>query len=311
MGRKKEEEDPRPPDSDFIQHNLIAAQPILTPGVAIGVFLTFAVVFLCIGAAVLADSLSAGEVVVRYDQLTDNATSPVVMDIPVDMRAPIRFYYKITRMHQNHRLYGNSRSDAQLLGNLDVVDGQRGTNNCEPADVVGGKLLYPCGLMADSFFNDTFTNFQVTRADGFREPLNVEDDDLAFKLDKDIYVNVSVPNQFTRVGSSGFELPFVNQQDFIIWMKKAAFTTFKKLRFKILDTQLNKGDKVSLDVFNTFNVRQFGGTKSVVLMSSTWFGVKNDFMGFYYVVVGLLCLLAAIVFGVKATVSKRRLGTLG
>lgn len=299
------EEEPvvqKPFNSDFLQHNLLAWQPLLTPHIAIFTYLLFGVVFSALGGAILASSLAAGEIVVRYDHLVGEGEGIIVdLKIVVDMPAPNRFYYKLNNYYQNHRQYGNSRSDGQLRGAFNEPAG-----NCKPALTVRGKTLFPCGLMASSYFNDTFTNPEIIRKDGSRFDVQWRDDDLAFETDKNLYKEVDpLPASFTRINADGLQLPRVDQQDFIIWMKKAVFPNFKKLRFKI-DDDLFAGDTFRLRVRNNYPVESFHGAKSVVLMGPTWFGVKNDFLGYLYLVVGMMCLVMAAAFFIRFHFGRQR-----
>lgn len=45
-----------------------------------------------------------------------------------------------------------SRSDEQLRS----PSGENETSNCKPEDIVNGKAIVPCGLIAWSLFNDTY-----------------------------------------------------------------------------------------------------------------------------------------------------------
>ena len=45
-----------------------------------------------------------------------------------------------------------------------------------------------------------------------------------------------------------------------------------------------------------YNVQSFGGTKAVILSTSTWMGGNNPFLGTAYMTVGLLILVTAICF---------------
>lgn len=45
-----------------------------------------------------------------------------------------------------------------------------------------------------------------------------------------------------------------------------------------------------------------------VLSTVSWFGGKNDFLGIAYIVVGAVCLLLALIFGIKQATCPRRLG---
>lgn len=111
--------------------------------------------FVPLGSILLSVSNSVVEVVKRYDDICGepNGACMVTLEIPRDMEAPIYFYYQLTNFFQNHRRYVKSRSDAQLSGQGDLSISDY--NDCSPMAnslVEPSKRLYPCGLIANSFF---------------------------------------------------------------------------------------------------------------------------------------------------------------
>ena len=57
-----------------------------------------------------------------------------------------------------------------------------------------------------------------------------------------------------------------------------------------------------------YPVTSFGGTKAVVLSTTTWIGGRNLFLGYAYVIVGVVCVVLAICFLVKQRLTQRALG---
>jgi hypothetical protein len=88
-------------------------------------------------------------------------------------------------------------------------------------------------------------------------------------------------------------------------MRSAALPTFKKLNHVIRDLPLKKGDRLLIEIDNQFDVSAFKGEKRVLLTTTAWIGGKNDFLGYLYIVVGILCFVLAIGFFVKHRVSVR------
>lgn len=67
------------------------------------------------------------------------------------MKAPVYLYYELANFYQNHRRYVKSRSDKQLAGTFYTESSQ--LSDCDPLRTLNGKLLNPCGLIANSVFN--------------------------------------------------------------------------------------------------------------------------------------------------------------
>ncbi|OQR92962.1 ALA-interacting subunit 3 [Thraustotheca clavata] len=96
-----------------------------------------------------------------------------------DMKAPIYVYYQLDNFYQNHRRYVASRSDEQLRGtqttSLSDCDPMSTTKkdtkrydsiNTNTTPDVGQWQLNPCGLIANSMFNDIFWINSITTPGG-------------------------------------------------------------------------------------------------------------------------------------------------
>ena len=89
--------------------------------------------------------------------------------------------------------------------------------------------------------------------------------------------------------------PINGDEHFIVWMRTAALSHFRKLWGRI-DTDLPKGSIITVAIANRYNTYRFNGEKRVVLSTSSWLGGKNDFLGIAYIVVGGISFLSACVF---------------
>ncbi|CAM9147785.1 unnamed protein product [Phaeothamnion confervicola] len=102
------------------------------------------------------DGASAGESGYTGCELdeagSDSKTCLVSINIDRKMAAPIYVYYELDNFFQNHRRYVRSRSSDQLTGVAVSPD-----SNCDPLQDLDGVDLNPCGLIANSLFNDTFS----------------------------------------------------------------------------------------------------------------------------------------------------------
>jgi len=191
-------------------------------------------------------------------------------------------------------------------------------SNCDPLEKGNGSLsLYPCGLIANSFFNDTFnaTLFPaVTPSVGnFLSGDEWQKYGIAWSSDineKFKEIPGPLPSTVTRIGPGGFTLPDVTDEDFIVWMRTAGLPTFKKLYRKIMYTNLKAGDVLSISMVNVFPVESFSGQKAIVLSTVSWLGGKNDFLGWAYIVVATLCFVLGALFLAKHLISPRPLGDM-
>jgi cell cycle control protein 50 len=166
-------------------------------------------------------------------------------------------YYKLTNFFQNHRSYVKSRSEKQLR----AFDIHKASNlkDCDPLVTFGDwdapknssldrKVLYPCGLVANSFFTDIIHPpcilplppspqtcvplappecAECTDCDGCR---NWMKKGIAWPSDLDEkFINRPLTAGETRESPVGFKLPQINDEDLVVWMRAASFPNFSKL----------------------------------------------------------------------------------
>jgi hypothetical protein len=214
------------------------------------------------------------------------------------MGSPVFVYYEIHNFYQNHRRYIKSRSTSQLAGS-NLTPTQL-TSDCDPAVTnsaagktvsMGGSLLnpnesaYPCGLIAISVFNDTFS-FDNSSAKGYF----INETGIAWPSDLTKFNNG--PGNY-----SGYQWTDVTNEHFIVWMRTAGLPNFRKLWGRI-DTTIPAGT-YSINITNNYPVSTFSGAKYFVLSTTGPFGGKNLFLEIAYFVVGGVCLLVAGFFLLK------------
>lgn len=72
--------------------------------------------------------------------------------IPTTMNGPVYMYYRLTNFFQNHRQYIKNFDADQLMGK--IVSPSTLRTDCDPlAYDENNKLIFPCGLIANSLFN--------------------------------------------------------------------------------------------------------------------------------------------------------------
>jgi hypothetical protein len=296
----------RPPDTDFRQQRLKAHHPILTPKPVILTFLIVGIVFIPIGAALVAASQSVKEKIQRYDNMCDLGKTCNIK-VKVDrMEKPVYMYYVLDNFYQNHRRYVVSRSDTQLKGGVITKYGD--VEDCASTDVTAlydenlpddqkmdPKNWYaPCGLIARSMFNDTF----LVKMGNVSVPLNKQ----GIAWSSDLRQHNNPPP-----GAPGIRtIPDFKDEDFVVWMSVAGLPNFKKL-YRIIDTTL-EGELI-VTIQNNYNVTKFG-KKYFMFSTMSWAGGRNSFLGWAYIVFGTVSLLQGIVFTIKQFVSPRELGDM-
>lgn len=304
---------PNPHDTAFKQQALPVWEPKMTPKWVLATYISVAILFIPLGAGLLSISRNVTEVEVRYDNLPDcqsrlgNASTPcdVTLDIPKDMPSPVYVYYKLTNFYQNHRSYVKSRSGKQLRAEASKASQ---LTDCAPlvryGDAFDGadlnltdKILYPCGLIANSFFTDSFANPCVkVQAGNPCVITNLNEQGIAWSSDlKRRFIPMDLDSEMTRSSPRGFELPVVNNEHFIVWMRTAALPTFHKLYGK-LEIDLSEGSSVKFSVKNLYKSTDFNGGKYLVLSTMSNLGGKNDFLGITFLVVGFISLGVGLVF---------------
>ncbi|ESW21176.1 hypothetical protein PHAVU_005G048400 [Phaseolus vulgaris] len=308
----------RPKYSKFTQQELPACKPILTPRAVISAFLLVSIVFVPIGVASLIASRKVVEIVSRYEstcipngvtdkvayiQSSANKTCNITLHVHKHMKSPIHVYYQLDNFYQNHRRYVKSRSDEQLRNRNE----ENSTSACKPEDTANGKAIVPCGLIAWSLFNDSYSFSQDNRN------LKVNKEGISWKSDrehkfgKDVFPKNFQSSAIKGGASLNESIPLSQQEDLIVWMRTAALPTFRKLYGRI-EEDLNEGDSITVILQNNYNTYSFNGKKKLVLSTTSWLGGKNDFLGIAYLTVGGLCFFLALAFTIVYFVKPRQLG---
>lgn len=197
----------------------------------------------------------------------DIPTCSIEFQIPDTLNPPVLFYYRLTNFYQNHRRYVKSLDTNQLLGqfedNTTVNSGY-----CTPLSLApDGHPYYPCGLIANSLFNDTFTSpvlVDTVGSNADSSVYNMTNQGIAWSSDAKLYGRTAYNNSYIRVppnwynkyGPAGYTdtNPPPNLEtweEFHVWMRTAGLPAFSKLAKRNDVTPMVNGRyRVDIDMSN-------------------------------------------------------------
>jgi hypothetical protein len=131
-------------------------------------------------------------------------------------------------------------------------------------------------------------------------PSKCSKEDIAWLSDRQYKFKTAAPGYMsypnTYFNETGHVIPATNDTDLMVWMRTAALPNFRKL-YRILNEPLNAGTYV-MDIVQNYPVKSFNGRKKFIVTTTSWIGGKNLFLAICYLVVGGLCLVLALLFGI-------------
>ncbi|XP_056145521.1 transmembrane protein 30C [Lampris incognitus] len=339
MGKVKDNAGPlarRPDNSAFKQQRLPAWSPMLTASTVLPFFYCLALLCMLLGVWLLITVQGTQELKMDYTeagtcdrcfekrQNVSNALQTcdcqVIFPIENTLKGDVFFYYGLRNFHQNLRRYMDSRDDRQMVGRKQSL--KNPSSYCETfSRDQNGVPIAPCGAVANSMFNDSFT-LVYHRPEGVAVQVPLFRKGITWYTDKNIkYRNPPKGNQTLAQAFQGTVKPlywqkpvyeldpsdpnnngFIND-DLIVWMREAAFPNFKKL-YGILDRSSEPfqeglpAGNYSIHISYNYPVQYFRGRKEVVLTTVSWFGGQNRFLPVAYLVTSSLVFLLAVILTV-------------
>lgn len=253
------------------------------------------------------------------------ATRPVCtvrFNIPQDIGPSVFLYYKLTNFYQNHRRYVRSIYQPQLAGEASAAHDLKGQDRCDPlaVDSSSGKPIYPCGLIANSLFNDSFSSPSLLNSRGGQDAAveyTMTDTGIAWASDYDRFKktkyspqDVVPPPNWREQYPDGYNdqnMPDLStMENLMVWMRTAALPTFTKLARKNVKESMSAGT-YQIVIQDNFPVKTYDGSKSFVIATTSIIGGKNPFLGIAYVVIGGISAVFAILFLSAHIIKPRRL----
>ncbi|KAH3898672.1 related to Alkylphosphocholine resistance protein LEM3 [Saccharomycodes ludwigii] len=262
---------------------------------------------------------------------TEVGNCSIKFSIPYDMPHPVYINYLVENFYPNHRRYALSFSEDQLQGLNTTYDYVKTSHtiNCKALPGTDeGKQYYPCGLIANAMFNDTFPMELSKTNDDFS---NLEDESsgldayeltnkgISWSTDKKRYKKTQLnpddivppPNWVNQYpdGYNETNLPDVSEwEEFQNWMRNPAFSKFSKLiRRNANNVDLSSG-VYSINIGLNWPVTMYDGKKALYITHGSSIGGRNNFLGTVYTIVGLICFALALIVTVMRLFYGRRLG---
>ncbi|KAL8814084.1 MAG: hypothetical protein Q9223_006664 [Gallowayella weberi] len=189
----------------------------------------------------------------KYRNYTPKDPTPmcsIQFTIPHELDPPVFLYYRLTNFYQNHRRYVKSLDTNQLKGDA-VPSSTIASSNCDPLRNDGStpkKPYYPCGLIANSLFNDSFIQPVLLNTRGnnrMNQTYNMTNKGIAWESDKALYgptkykpTDIAVPpnwkKQYPDEGYSDENPPpnLEEYEEFQVWMRTAGLPAFSKLAMR-------------------------------------------------------------------------------
>lgn len=230
----------------------------------------------------------------------------IQFNVPHDLNSPLYFFYRLEHFAQNHRRYAKSFSEDQIQGraaSLGAIKDGVG-ENCEPlSNNAEGKKYYPCGLVANSIFNDTFLS-TLTGVNGTsdnyefsRDGISWATNDGRFKKTSYDYNEIAPPPNWYKMFPNGYNetnVPDISKwEDLQNWMFTSALQNFNKLYMRNDDDALPEGI-YEIDIGLHFPVLPYEGKKKIFISQRSVLGGKNYFLGFSWIAGGGVCMLVGL-----------------
>lgn len=341
----------KPPNTAFRQQRLKSWQPILSPQSVLPLLILIACIFAPIGVGLIVSVSNVQDLVIDYSKCNELASKDsfkeipkkyshfhfkksvsvkpswkldedkngdlkcqLQFEIPDNLKHPIFVYYKLTNFYQNHRKYVESHDTGQLKGK--AISAGDLNNNCNPLREKDNKAVYPCGLIANSLFNDTFS--KTLKGQGDIDDYSLSNKGISWKTDQHRFKKTSYnaseivpPPNWAKKFPKGYtddNIPDLSTwEELQVWMRTAALPTFYKLALKNETTELSSGN-YTMEIGLNYPVSMFGGSKSFVLTTNSVIGVRNMSLGIIYCIVAGVSALFGIIFLIKVVIRPRAMG---
>ena len=237
---------------------------------------------------------------------SNNKICKIEFKITKKIKKPIFIYYQLKNFYLNHRKIIESKNwnelrgedvntktnckDAYFMGDLFNKNTQYYTNewghNFTETDIAS-----PCGLLARSYFNDTYN---ITFSNG-----------TYIDIDETGISNDYLKKHFYKRRKDYKNLQWIDieNEHFINWMNIETFNTFKKLWGKI-HSDLEPGNYYLIAKDN-YDIAKYDSKKYFVIGNANVFGI-NNYIGYFFIGISIYLLLIILILWVQYLLSKEK-----
>ncbi|KAG6963515.1 hypothetical protein JG687_00006521, partial [Phytophthora cactorum] len=289
-------------------------------------------------------------------------TCYVHLKLPNDIKSPARVFYELEGYYQNHRRFVSSVIRTQFTDEwrpetatstlechpMKTISSELCTvGTCEPTSAAKQREFFPCGIVANTLFNDIFwlhegvlpSGKKLSRTDMTSKSIARtyaahNNKNPTWDVSSDAYLPVWLNPNMSRIippltGSTAPHITadYTNSTAWVhdaldpdygvgvglenefwrVWVEGAAMNPFRKPYGRI-EHDLPAGTTLTFAVQSNFFVRSFGGAKALVLEEVGWFGSTNYILGGFFLGVGAIFAVAGIFFTGRKLYNPRVLG---
>ncbi len=265
----------------LLRQELEDKTPINTPHCIIIYHMIFIIIFLTFALIILITNSNKNFFEIKYTDCSKENKCIKSFNITKTMKQPIYLYYKLNNFYSNHIDFVKSKSYNQLRGQ--IVSEKKIDSSCKymsrnrehfktenTSEILSYKminmepnaLMNPCGLIANSMFNDIFKLY-----DDKNNSIDIFDYNITLNVDKKFFRN--------DVGSE--KTQWYNKEDdhFIVWMNMELFPNFIK-KWGYIKQDLPKG-QYTMIIENNWGKTQWEIEKFFVLAKGNVFGTSKFF----------------------------------
>lgn len=245
-------------------------------------------------------------------RVNTSKTCTLSLEIPKDMKPPIMLFSTLDPFYQNFPPYiesgGTSNAWPQLTGDFALGSIDKQCLEAAARVAPNGETMFPCGLAATSFFNDTY---HIRRAADSQD-LEINNAGIANLHDMERMANPS------NYGATGIEWLFeryphvvrrsegVANQRFVDWMRPAALPMVMK-KMGWLNVSLRKDETVKVTIDSRFPVSHLNVRKAVSIIALSAVGGRGSVFGHFLLLAGGVCLaIALLVLGIEFVCKRKR-----